>query len=62
MSQQSHTRFTDEQLDEMLAIIQQVFEEEEAVIPAGVEDQVLPKIPNKLQGASKKRRKGTGRK
>jgi hypothetical protein len=47
----------------MLAIIRQVFEEDEAAMPPGAEDQVLPKIPNKLQGASKKRRgKGAGRK
>jgi hypothetical protein len=34
-----------------------VFDEEEASIPAGVEDQELPKIANKLLGASKKKRK-----
>jgi hypothetical protein len=46
----------------MLEIIRHVFEEEESAIPAGAEDQVLPKIPNKLLGASKKRRKGGARK
>jgi hypothetical protein len=59
---QSHTRFTEEQLDEMVEIIQQVFEEEEAAIPEGVEAQEMEKISNKLLGASKKRRKGVKRK
>jgi len=40
-----------------LAIIHHVFEEEEASIPAGVENMEMPKIANKLLGANKKRRK-----
>lgn len=34
-----------------------MFDEEEESIPAGVEDAQLPKIENKLLGASKKKRK-----
>lgn len=34
-----------------------MFDEEEASIPAGVEDQVLEKIDNKLLGAAKKKKK-----
>lgn len=60
--EESHTRFTEEQLDEMLALIKQVFEEDEAEIPAGVEDQEMEKVANKLLGASKKRRKGAAKK
>lgn len=55
---QSHTRFTEEQLDEMLALINQVFEEDEAEIPDGVENQEMEKVANKLLGASKKKKKG----
>jgi hypothetical protein len=54
---QSDTRFTEDQLDEILALITHVFQEEEAAIPAGVEDQELDKIANKLLGASKKKRR-----
>lgn len=46
----------------MVEIIQQVFEEEEAAIPEGVEDQEMEKISNKLLGASKKRKKVVKRK
>ena len=38
-----------------------MFDEEEASIPAGVEDKELPKIENKLLGASKKKKKGKKR-
>jgi len=34
-----------------------VFDEEEASIPAGVEDQTLDKIDNKLLGAAKKKKR-----
>lgn len=34
-----------------------MFDEEEASIPAGVEDQALEKIDNKLLGAAKKKKK-----
>jgi hypothetical protein len=44
-------------LHDILGIIQQVFDEEEASIPAGVEYRHMEKIPNKLLGANKKRRK-----
>jgi hypothetical protein len=38
-----------------------VFDEEEASIPAGVEDQTLAKIDNKLLGAAKKKKKAKRR-
>lgn len=41
----------------ILSITQEVFEEDEAGIPEGVEHREMEKIPNKLLGASKKRRK-----
>lgn len=54
---QADTRFDQDQLQDILHRITQVFEEEEASIPAGVEVAELPKIANKLLGASKKKRK-----
>jgi hypothetical protein len=39
-----------------------VFDEEEAQIPAGVEDQKMDKIANKLLGAKKGKRKVVRRK
>lgn len=57
MYKQAGTRFSEDELADILSIIQQVLDEEEASIPAGVEDQAMDKIPNKLLGASKKRRK-----
>ncbi|KAJ4318285.1 hypothetical protein N0V94_004492 [Neodidymelliopsis sp. IMI 364377] len=55
--EEAGSRFSEDDLHEILAIITRVFDEEEASIPAGVEDQELPKITNKLLGASKKKRK-----
>lgn len=55
--EEAGTRFSEDELADILSIIQQVLDEEEASIPAGVEDQAMDKIPNKLLGASKKRRK-----
>lgn len=46
----------------MLAIIQQVFDEEEAQIPEGVEDVEMPKIANKLLGAANKKKRKVKRK
>ena len=51
------SRFNEDQLHDILTIIQEVFDEEEAAIPAGVEDQEMEKIPNKLLGARKGKRK-----
>ncbi|CAO2650040.1 Nn.00g013320.m01.CDS01 [Neocucurbitaria sp. VM-36] len=59
--EEAGSRFTEEELHDILAIIQQVFDEEEAAIPPGVEDQVMQKIPNKLLGASRKKRRGRGK-
>ena len=46
----------------MLAIIQHVFDEEEAQIPAGAEDMDMPKIANKLLGAANKKKRKMKRK
>ncbi|KAL1592174.1 hypothetical protein SLS59_009830 [Nothophoma quercina] len=59
--EEADQRFDETQLAEILEIITQVFDEEEASIPAGVEDKELPKIENKLLGASKKKKKGKKR-
>jgi len=58
---QAGSRFTEEELHDILGITQQVFDEEEATIPKGVEYQQMDKIPDKLLGASKKRRKARRR-
>ncbi|KAF2846569.1 hypothetical protein T440DRAFT_541266, partial [Plenodomus tracheiphilus IPT5] len=55
--EEAGSRFTEDELHDILAITQQVFDEEEASIPVGVEDMKMDKIPNKLLGASRKRRK-----
>ncbi|KAF1829209.1 hypothetical protein BDW02DRAFT_561655 [Decorospora gaudefroyi] len=55
--EEAGTRFTEEELRDILVIIRRVFDEEEESIPAGVEDMQMPKIANKLLGANKKRRK-----
>jgi hypothetical protein len=54
---QAGTRFTEDELHDMLGIIQQVFDEDEAQIPAGVEDMDMPKIANKLLGAANKKKR-----
>ncbi|EOA87914.1 hypothetical protein ACJQWK_08186 [Exserohilum turcicum] len=60
--EEAGTRFTENELHDMLAIIQQVFDEEEAQIPHGVEDMEMPKITNKLLGAANKKRRKVKRK
>ncbi|KAF2873910.1 hypothetical protein BDV95DRAFT_605376 [Massariosphaeria phaeospora] len=60
--EEADIRFSETQLDDMLAIVQSVFDEEEAAIPAGVEDVDMEKIPNKLLGASRKRRRAVKKK
>lgn len=54
---QADQRFNEEELQDILAIITKVFEEEEGDIPQGVEDENLPKIDNKLLGAAKKKKR-----
>jgi hypothetical protein len=54
---QAGSRFSEEELNDILEIIQGVFDEDEAQIPAGVEDMQMEKIANKLLGASKKKRR-----
>ena len=53
---QADQRFTEEQLQDILERMTRVFEEEEGHIPAGVEDQEMPKVENKLLGAARKRK------
>jgi hypothetical protein len=55
---QAGTRFTEDELHDILNICQAVFDEEEGQIPAGVEDMQMEKIANKLLGARKTRRRG----
>lgn len=55
--QQADQRFSEVELQDILAKIKQVFEEEEGAVPEGIEDENLPKIENKLLGAAKKKRK-----
>ncbi|KAJ4384994.1 hypothetical protein N0V86_000599 [Didymella sp. IMI 355093] len=55
--EEAGSRFNEEELSDILDTIQRVFDEEEASIPAGVEDQALEKIDNKLLGAAKKKKK-----
>ncbi|KZM24101.1 uncharacterized protein EKO05_0010281 [Ascochyta rabiei] len=57
--EEAGTRFSEAELHEILATIARVLDEEEAAIPRGVEDEALPKLANKLLGASKKKRKVT---
>jgi hypothetical protein len=45
-----------------LSISQGVFDEEEAEIPAGVEDMRMDKIANKLLGAKKIKKRAVARK
>ncbi|EMD85072.1 hypothetical protein COCC4DRAFT_166871 [Bipolaris maydis ATCC 48331] len=60
--EEAGTRFTEDELHDMLAIIQQVFDEEEAQIPQGVEHVDMPKIANKLLGAANKKKRKAKRK
>jgi hypothetical protein len=59
---QAGTRFTEDELHDILTISQGVFDEEEAEIPAGVEDMRMDKIANKLLGAKKIKKRAVGRK
>lgn len=59
---QAGSRFSEEELLDILGICQGVFDEEEAEIPDGVENMKMDKIPNKLLGAKKAKRKVTRRK
>ncbi|KAF2791569.1 hypothetical protein K505DRAFT_280425 [Melanomma pulvis-pyrius CBS 109.77] len=56
--QESSTRFTEDEILDILNLIGQVFDEEEGNIPEGVEDQDMEKIGNKLLGAARKKRGG----
>jgi hypothetical protein len=60
--EEAGTRFSEVELDDILQIVGSVFDEEEAHIPAGVEDQKMDKIANKLLGAKKGKRKVVRRK
>jgi hypothetical protein len=54
---QAGSRFNEDELHDILTICQQVFEEDEAEIPDGVENIKMPKIDNKLLGAKKGKRR-----
>jgi hypothetical protein len=56
------TRFSEDELHDILTISQGVFDEEEAEIPVGVEDVRMDKIANKLLGAKKIKKRAVGRK
>ncbi|KAF2008140.1 hypothetical protein P154DRAFT_516860 [Amniculicola lignicola CBS 123094] len=56
--EESESRFTETERLDILNIITSVFDEEESGIPAGVEDQEMEKVANKLLGAKKRGRKG----
>ncbi|KAH8712104.1 HRDC-like protein [Phaeosphaeriaceae sp. PMI808] len=55
--EEAGSRFTEDELHDIMAICGQVFDEEEEGIPKGVEDMELQKIPNKLLGAKRVKRK-----
>lgn len=61
-NEQAGSRFTEDELLEILGICQKVFDEEESEIPDGVEDRKMDKIPNKLLGAKKGKKKVAKRK
>ncbi|KAF2704671.1 hypothetical protein K504DRAFT_460942 [Pleomassaria siparia CBS 279.74] len=60
--EESSIRFEEHELDDILARINQVLDEEEESIPVGVENQDMSKIANKLLGAAKKKRASARRK
>lgn len=51
---QATLRFRDHELDDILMLTGQVFDEEEAGIPIGVEDLQLEKVPAKMKFAKRK--------
>ncbi|KAL6707291.1 hypothetical protein ACN47E_004279 [Coniothyrium glycines] len=55
--EEAGSRFSEQELHDILGIVQRVFDEDEAGIPQGVENHQMDKIPNKLLGASRRRRK-----
>ncbi|PSN71920.1 hypothetical protein BS50DRAFT_569516 [Corynespora cassiicola Philippines] len=56
--EESSTRFTEEELEDILQTIQTVFDEEEASIPRGVENMEMERIPKKMLAANKNRKRG----
>ncbi|OAL02170.1 hypothetical protein IQ06DRAFT_292889 [Phaeosphaeriaceae sp. SRC1lsM3a] len=60
--EEAGTRFTEEQLLDILEICRAVFEEDEAEIPDDAEFKYIEPIPNKLLGARKTKKKGGTRK
>ncbi|KAJ4299271.1 hypothetical protein N0V90_004515 [Kalmusia sp. IMI 367209] len=55
--EEATTRFSEEQLDDILETVLRVFYEEEKDIPAGVEDQEMEKLPDEQLGDSRKKQK-----
>ncbi|KAF2832481.1 hypothetical protein CC86DRAFT_89962 [Ophiobolus disseminans] len=60
--EEAGSRFSEEELLDILSICQAVFDEDEVEIPEGVESMKMDKIPNKLLGAKKAKRKVARRK
>jgi len=54
---QATTRFSEEELEDVLEIIGRVFDEEEASIPKGVEDMKMAKLASTKMGATRKARR-----
>ncbi|KAL1610051.1 hypothetical protein SLS60_001716 [Paraconiothyrium brasiliense] len=55
--EEATTRFSEEELDDILQQLLNVFYEEEANIPAGVEDQEMEKLPDEMLGDSRRKHK-----
>ncbi|KAF1950464.1 hypothetical protein CC80DRAFT_227379 [Byssothecium circinans] len=55
--QEANKRFTDDELYDILATITRVFDEEEADIPAGVEDLEMERVDDRMLGVTKGRKK-----
>lgn len=56
------TRFTEEELDDILDTVTNVFYEEEKDIPAGVENLEMERLPEEQLGDSRRKKKGKARK
>ncbi|OAF99916.1 uncharacterized protein CC84DRAFT_1129717 [Paraphaeosphaeria sporulosa] len=55
--EEATSRFSEEELDDILQQVLNVFYEEEASIPAGVENQEMEKLPDEMLGDSRRKHK-----
>ncbi|KAF2438019.1 hypothetical protein P171DRAFT_504911, partial [Karstenula rhodostoma CBS 690.94] len=55
--EEATTRFSEDELDDILQQVLNVFYEEEANIPAGVENQEMEKLPDEMLGDSRRKHK-----